>query len=72
LLSKFYRNWSGLGLPKWKALQAAQREFIGSGVQTERCVKIEAFMPLRGLVWVGLLATSMSLAGLIESLGLGN
>jgi len=31
LLSKFYRNWSELGLPKWKALQAAQREFIGSG-----------------------------------------
>jgi CHAT domain len=31
LLSKFYRNWSELGMPKWKALQAAQREFIGSG-----------------------------------------
>jgi tetratricopeptide (TPR) repeat protein len=31
LLSKFYRNWAELGMPKWKALQAAQREFIGSG-----------------------------------------
>jgi CHAT domain len=30
LLSKFYRNWSKLGLPKWKALQAAQQECIGS------------------------------------------
>jgi tetratricopeptide (TPR) repeat protein len=31
LLSKFYRNWIELGMPKWKAMQAAQREFIGSG-----------------------------------------
>jgi CHAT domain-containing protein len=31
LLLRFYRNWSELGLPKWKALQIAQREFIESG-----------------------------------------
>jgi tetratricopeptide (TPR) repeat protein len=31
LLSQFYRNWSRGGMPKWKALQAAQRQFIATG-----------------------------------------
>ncbi|NIE59625.1 MULTISPECIES: CHAT domain-containing protein [unclassified Burkholderia] len=31
LLSRFYRNWSVRGLPKWKALQVAQKELIECG-----------------------------------------
>lgn len=31
LLSKFYHNWTALGLQKWKALQIAQRELINGG-----------------------------------------